>query len=508
MAVQGNTINEAFEAQVRLHGDKTVVMEEQRSYTYRQLNAMVAELANQLPLSASGEQIFVGVVLDHGAWMIAALLAALRTGAAYVPAEPTFPRERIHFMMRQCAVPCIITQKEYAGLFAGLEGVKLVLVDPAAPAPESAAAGMGGAGTHAGALRAYPQITEHSAAYVLYTSGTTGVPKGVVIEHGNVCNYARAFAAEYAPTGADVMLQNSVCTFDIFVEEVYPLLLSGGALAVPGAALRDDLPAELAFAGEHGVTMISGFPYLLADINKLGAGSVPASVRLLISGGDVLRASYITSLLGHDYKIYNTYGPSETTVCCTYYDCTHATPLPDGTYPVGRAVQGVQVRVLNAQGAEAAPGEVGEICIYGNGVGRGYRDPKADVAHAFGTTAAGERCYRSGDLGYVLPSGNLAFTQRKDEQVMIWGKRVEPQEVENRMAAAPGVQQAAVVASFDGQGLAHLHGYVVPSAPDFSVEALRAYLLDYLTAFMVPETIELRASLPHTASGKLDRKAL
>jgi non-ribosomal peptide synthetase component F len=328
----------------------------------------------------------------------------------------------------------------------------------------------------------------------------------VVIEHGNVCNYARAFCHEFGPVAGDVMLQNSVCTFDIFVEEVFPLLLAGGTLAIPSAATRDDFAALMRFATTTGVTIISGFPYLLAQINS--EGGLPPTVRLLISGGDVLRAAYITNLQGR-VAIYNTYGPSEATVCATYYDCSNAKPLSDGTFPVGRAVHGVPVEVLDAAGHQVAPGTVGEICIFGAGVGRGYMDATASEVLAFSCDAQGRRFYHSGDLGYLLPTGDLAFIKRKDRQVMIYGRRVEPQEVENVLGRLPQVQQAAVTVDYDDAGLARLNGAVVLlTGGKFNVETLRAQLRDYLPDYMIPAHIEVRETMPLLASGKIDRAAL
>ncbi|MFR1638931.1 MAG: AMP-binding protein [Eggerthellaceae bacterium] len=187
-------------------------------------------------------------------------------------------------------------------------------------------------GMEAEAVSLDSAATPDDLAYILYTSGSTGTPKGVAVRNRNVCHYVRAFQNEFHPDATDTMLQYAACSFDIFVEEVFATLLSGAALAMPSPETKQDIRSLMDFVEKHEVTEISGFPYLLLDMNRLP--SIPACLRLLISGGDVLRARYIENLVGKA-EVYNTYGPSETTVCASYCRCNGQPPLPDGTYPVG-----------------------------------------------------------------------------------------------------------------------------------------------------------------------------
>lgn len=259
------------------------------------------------------------------------------------------------------------------------------------------------------------------------------------------------------------------------------------------------------FCERHGVTEISGFPYLLADMNR--HRRYPSKLRLLISGGDVVRESFITWLRGHDFMIYNTYGPSETTVCATYFRIDNAAALDDGTFPVGKAIKCVEVRILDENLNEVSDGDTGEICIFGKGVARGYLGNPPEQSN-FTTWHDGRRMYRSGDLGYVLPDGNIAFLHRRDRQIMILGKRVEPDEVENVLNESPCVERGVVRAFTDENGLAYLTAYVVPSHKYCKLSDMKSFLRSRLADFMIPEFFVRMEQLPLTPRGKVDNHAL
>lgn len=297
------------------------------------------------------------------------------------------------------------------------------------------------------------------------------------------------------------MLQYSVCSFDIFVEEVFCSLLNGAALALPTEEEKRTLNSLMKFVEDQKVTLLSGFPYLLADMNHLP--SIPSSLRLLISGGDVLRGVYVDNLLDHA-DVYNTYGPSETTVCASYYRCNDGGLLEDGTYPIGKPVKGVSIRILDKDGNEVPAGETGEVCIYGDGVSFGYIGDHVEENKAFEPQPDGSVMYRSGDLGYLLPDGNIAFLHRKDDQVMILGKRVEVAEVQSRLYQCKGVRQALVRALKDEHDLHYLVAYVVPNEEGVVLSELKAELAEHLTPFMVPEFFVTMPSIPLNTNGKPD----
>ncbi len=457
------TIYSEFKKQVEARPDMLAVMDEKQKLTYSELDRLVGEMVESFPVRKPAK---VGIVMQHGVRMIAAILAALKSGAAYIPAEPSFPKERTRYMMKDCDF--VVTD----------DGVKVQMTT---------------------------SRKIHDLAYILYTSGTTGKPKGVMVTNGNVLHYVKAFRHEFNTRPGDRMLQHSVCSFDIFVEEVFTTLLSGATLCIPLEETKSDIHRLMNYIERHQVTMLSSFPYLLLEMNKLP--QIPSSLRLLISGGDVIRAKYIDHLRHQDVMIYNTYGPSETTVCASYFRIDNAEPLADGTFAIGKAVKGTKIEILDDNLQPVKDGETGEICIFGDGISLGYQGHVPENEN-FTQLPDGRKVYRSGDLGYYMPDGNLAFLHRKDKQVMIMGKRVESDEVENVLCDQREVETAVVCPQTDTDGLSYLVAYVVPRTKRFSLDGLKRSLADHLTSFMIPEFFVTMPSLPMTPNGKVDRRAL
>ena len=479
------TVYETFEHQTKRTPDAIAVRDERRTLTYAELDRMAAGIAAEIGNGAR----FVGIVMDHGAEMIASILAALRCGAAYVPAEPTFPIERIQFMLAETDVDAVVTQRSYDSLSREF---RRVFVEAGYEPPT-------------GTAYATPTPGRgNDLAYVLYTSGTTGVPKGVSVENRNVLAYIESFRAEFDIGPGDVMLQHSVCSFDIFVEEVFSALLSGATLAIPPVAIRDSVDKLAPYLDEERVTIVDGFPYLIAELNQLE--EPPRTVRLYVSGGDVLRESYCDRLVKRAL-VYNTYGPSETTCCATYFRVNGGRALADGTYPIGKPVKCASIEILDEDLLPVPTGKPGEICISGEGVSRGYLGERPEQEN-FVERADGSLMYRSGDLGYVMDSGDIAFLHRKDSQVMIDGRRVECSGVENVLAADSALSHAVVRPHRDARGLSYMVAYIVPADGAFDLEALRARLARKLADFMIPEFFVKMSAIPLTKNGKPDDEAL
>lgn len=466
-----NTIYGRFREMVEKNPYAPAVFSDKESVSFRELDGIVNAILGKI----GGSHSFIGIVMHHGVMQVAAMLAVLKSGAAYVPAEPSLPADRIQYMMKNAGVTLIIDDD----FCKDIKPQYHVVPDNSKP---------------------------DGIAYVLYTSGTTGRPKGVVIENHSVVNYAKAFEEEMKIGPGDVMLQYSICSFDIFVEEVFATLLNGAALAIPSDEVHNgSLEGLMEFCRRHKVTILDGFPYLIADINHRPE-LMPETVKLIISGGDVVRENYISNLRGKGIRIYNTYGPSETTVCSNYYRIDNSRSLDDGTYPIGKPVAGVEVKILDDNFKEIADGEIGEICIFGEGVGRGYLGNPPEQAN-YVILEDGTRFYRSGDMGYRLPDGNMVFLHRRDDQVMILGRRVEPEEVENVLNEFPDIDRGIVRAFQDEAGLHYLVAYIVPDV-GFSLSTLKAWLKSKLSDFMVPEFFVAVHKIPLTQRGKVDMEQL
>ena len=245
-----DTIYSLFDRVAATHRDETAIIENSRTMTFGELSNLVDMIVGSFPKEVHS----VGIVMNHRAEMIASILAVLKCGARYVPAEPSFPTGRIRYMMDEAEVDFILTEKEHT---EKLDGFPVRLTDCEI------------CGLETPASEREAMQNPDQPAYVLYTSGTTGRPKGVCVTNRNVCHYVRAFEHEFHPTVGDVMLQYSVCSFDIFVEEVFTSLLNGAALAIPTEDDKANIHTLMQFVERHHVTMLSGFPYLLAEMNHL-----------------------------------------------------------------------------------------------------------------------------------------------------------------------------------------------------------------------------------------------
>ena len=455
-----------------------------RSMTYRELDEASNRLAHLLTGYGAGPGACVALLFPRCAEAIIAILAVLKTGAAYLPIDPAVPAARIGFMVADAVPVAAVTT---AGLADRLAGCDLTVIDVEDPR----------IGTQPGT--ALPAPAPDDLAHIIYTSGTTGVPKGVAVTHHNVTRLFDALDVGLQPGPGQVWTQCHSYAFDFSVWEIWGALLHGGRLVVVPEAVAgspDDLHALL--VTEH-VTVLSQTPSAVAMLSPQGLESVA-----LMAAGEACPAEVVERWAPGRVMI-NGYGPTETTVYATI-----SAPLTagSGVVPIGAPVPGAALFVLDGWLRPVPAGVVGELYVAGRGVGVGYLRRSGLTAARFVPCPFGEpgaRMYRTGDLVRWGADGQLHYLGRADEQVKIRGYRIELGEIQAALAALDGVDHAAVIAREDHPGDKRLIGYLTGTADPI---AARATLADRLPAYMVPAAVVVLAALPLTPNGKLDTRAL
>ncbi|ACU72364.1 amino acid adenylation domain protein [Catenulispora acidiphila DSM 44928] len=484
--------------------------------TYRDLDQQANRLAHLLRIGGAAPGRRIGILLDRSPLIPVALLAVLKSGAAYVPVDPANPPGRIAAVFRDA-------------------GVEAVLTEPllAAKVPSGVTAILLGASDSASALPATPPEpapAPHDIAYVIYTSGSSGPPKGVEIPHSALANHTRHAAEAYRTGPGDRVLQFASIAFDASAEEIYPALISGAQLVLRNDTMLASPKAFLDACAERAVTVLdlpTAFWHSLAAALADQTATLPADLRLVIIGGEAARADRVAAwreTVGNRVRLVNTYGPTEATIVATAAELI--APESDtsqdantGTVPIGRPIANTRAHVLDAALRPVPIGVVGELHLAGAGLARGYLDRPALTAQRFVADPfgpPGSRLYRTGDLARRLPDGSIAFAARADRQVKLNGYRVEPGEVEAALRRLPAVADAAVVPDVrPGRLLAYVTPSPSPSratdtaeTPAPTPETLRTALRAELPEYMIPAAFVLLPEFPRTPGGKIDYAAL
>ncbi|MCP4147960.1 MAG: amino acid adenylation domain-containing protein, partial [bacterium] len=375
-------------------------------FTYRQLNQEANRLAERLINTGVKADSIAGIITEPSIEMFVAMFGIMKAGGGYIPIDPAHPEERIDFILDDSQSNILLYSKNLAENVK-FQGKKFCLEDK-----EITTAGE----CDNPGLRSGPE----NLVYIIYTSGTTGKPKGVMTEHRNVVGYLYAFYEDFDIKAEDTVLQQASYTFDVFVEEVYPILMRGGKVAIPGKEKVVDMSLLSEFVSLHSVNIIDCTPLLLNEINRAAKENPELwkTVHTYISGGDVIKPSYVDTLIKTG-KIWNTYGPTETTVCITYYEYTEK-DINAGisNIPIGKPISGYQGYILDKNGELQPIGVAGELCASGLGVSRGYLNRPELTAEKFveSTHMEGERLYRTGDLTRWHSDGNNEFSCRIDHQ--------------------------------------------------------------------------------------------
>jgi amino acid adenylation domain-containing protein len=502
-------IHRLFEAQAQRTPDAIAVEFEHEQLTYVELNRRANQLAHYLRALGVGPEVLVAVCLERSLEMVIGLLAILKAGGAYVALDPTYPKERLAFMLKDAQVPVLLTMER---LVAGL------------PECEARVIGLD-SGWEAIASESEENpinaTTPENLAYVIYTSGSTGQPKGVLVSHRSIADYCRTAQRYYELDASDGVLQFTSLSFDVSLEEILPTLIVGAKLVVMGTAVWR--PAEFhRRISELGLTVLNLPSAYWQELARQWAGVselVPnIQPRLFIVGGDTMSPDGLTLWQRtplNSVRLLNAYGPTETTITATAFEVSPRL-CENRTFqriPIGRPLANREIYILDKYGNPVPVGVSGELYIGGAGLARGYLNRPELTAEQFipnlFSEEPGARLYKSGDLARYLPDGNIEFLGRVDHQVKIRGFRIELGEIEAALDQHPAVREAVVLAPEDAPGERRLVAYVVAeheSRP--TANELRSYLKEKLPEHMVPAVFVLLDALPLMPSGKVDRRAL
>ncbi len=487
-----------FSEQAAKNPDKTALVFENYQLTYRQLEERSGQLANYLRNKGVHSNSLVPICIERSLDLVVGILGILKAGAAYVPLDPEYPTDRIQFMLRDVSAKILLTSKAGRAKLKGIDNMQYILIDE-------------DWNIISRELATSPNIIANgkSLAYVMYTSGSTGNPKGVMIENSNVVSLVRG--VQYVNfTGNEVLLSTGSPSFDATSFEYWGTLLNGGELILCAeqTLLNGHLLKET--IDRRKVTIMWFTSSLLNQWIDLDI-KIFAGLKTILAGGEKLSEKHIETLRNHfpDIEIINGYGPTENTTFSLTYSIRDKEISQ--SIPIGIPLSNRTAYILNPQQKLCAVGVVGELYVGGAGVGRGYLNQPGLTVEKFLTDPfskeAGARMYRTGDLARSLTDGNIEYHGRIDDQVKIRGYRIEPAEIEFVLKQSPGIQQAVVVVGDEKESDKKLIAYIVPEG-EFKKEKTSAFLQSKLPAYMIPHVFIPLSRIPLTANGKVDKKAL
>jgi amino acid adenylation domain-containing protein len=504
--LDGGCLHELFEAQAAATPDAEALVYGSKRFTYQMLNSRANRIAAVLGSLGVGPEVLVGIFLERSPDMVSAILGVLKAGGAYLPMDKSYPSEYLSFMLRNVGADLVLTQSSLLGVLQSYQDSDLGACDIVCVDNDPRVARANGENPRSA-------VGPQNLAYVIHTSGSTGEPKAVAIEHHNSVALIRWASKVYSPRELDGVLAGTSICFDPSILDLFvPLSLGGKVIMAPDAlALRG-----LETARE--VRLIYSVPSVMRELLRIGG--LPASLETINLGGEPLPAQLVDQLyrLPHVKRVYDLYGPTEATTCSIF-----ALRTPGGPDTIGKPIAGTEAHLLDAHLRPVADGESGELFIGGAGVARGYFNHPDATAERFIEIAPHNghsgRLYRTGDFCRRRADGNLEFIGRQDRQVKVRGFRVELGEIESALLGHPVVEQTVVIAKEEAPGDRRLVAYVVPrmkpgeraSEPATGssiVSQLRSHLKGRLPDYMFPGTFMLLGRFELTANGKINKESL
>jgi len=528
------TLHQLFAEQAVKTPGNTAVIFKNKKLTYRELNEKTDQLARLLQSKGVGSDSVVGIKVERSLEMMIGLLAILKAGGAYLPIDPHYPEERIHFMLADSGAIVLLKKSEIrisksetnsndqnandrnkgnVPIVLNFEHLNFDIVSNFV-------------------LRA-SNLSSSELAYVIYTSGSTGKPKGVMIEHRSVVNRLHWMQKKYPLTENDVILQKTPYFFDVSVWELFWWLLAGAAVCFLLPGFERFPQAIVETVEKNNVTTMHFVPSMMSAflgyIENSGDAERLGSLKQVFCSGEELKPSHVNRFNKILYqrngtRLINLYGPTEATVDVSYFDCPTGTDIQQ--VPIGKPIDNTGLYIMDKDMHVLPVGTEGELYISGVGLARGYLNRPELTADRFCLRRPGEEkkgtgkffspftfhlspFYKTGDLAYWLPDGNIVYCGRMDYQVKIRGLRIELGEIESVLSQHPDVRDCVVIVKQTTETIINLIAYIVMKTDEqVSFEALKKYMKSFLPDYMIPGEFVILKTLPLTPSGKVDRKAL
>ncbi|HEX6188588.1 MAG TPA: amino acid adenylation domain-containing protein [Pyrinomonadaceae bacterium] len=494
---------ELFEQQTTQNPAKVAVIAGDESLTYAELNERANQLARHLRSCGIGRESLVGICIDRSLEMAIGIAGILKSGGAYLPLDPDYPKDRLAFMVGDAKPPVIVSKSSLVDAFANSES-RVVLLDDSATLTTLPTDN----------LPDQPQPSD--LAYVIYTSGSTGQPKGVMIEHGNLANYLLALNHELGVSSDDVYLHLASIAFSSSRRQLMLPLAQGATVMIADSNERKDPLKLFQTIKACGVTVMDAVPSFWRNCTTIlqefdeeeRRGLLANKLRLMLSASEPLTSDIPRTWakdFQHPARHVHMFGQTETAgiVCVNEI----AIENDDERVPIGRPIANTEIRIVDENMKSCPPGEAGELLIGGAGVGRGYLNRPELSSERF-ITNDDKRFYRTGDFARLRRDGMLEFAGRRDQQIKIRGFRVELAEVETALAAHPELRECVVVAKADAHGSTRLIAYFAPRSGSLTASELRTFLSGRLPEHAVPSTFVELDALPLSANGKINRLAL